>query len=477
MSVLTPRHLTHGDHGIQVPLVPVDQYLHIERQLQIETDHSLFLADHGSRTSVVRGIDHGSKREIRRQLGQNILPVPGDLPVARLHDEHVALQERAPENNCAHGRHASRISLGAGVAALNAHEGALHKPKIPGVQDVGLRLPLSPVACGLPLVIKGNNVGVTPDGATSRGAELQSLGCHSGGGRCSCRGCGGGRGGGSVYPSSANTPFRALGLLHADWNLINGASVARHLVLVIRPVDALIATRTGATLRDFARQHLWDLGIHNVQVVGVNRSLARLDQLFLKRAALAIVLQRAADDLNSVPLAGAIDLTVFDTVATSTVGACSRARPYDLPVRSFSLAAARLVVGALLTTVLDSGDSGVVELLGHLIRLGYLGVDRFLKISTLRNFGFGRCRELGTLVPQPLVFGVLIAEITQQRSDQRLRVTETLGTGVALVVAAHETLRKFHCFTIRISPRADGELLAADRVVVTNQHITVFETL
>mmetsp|Transcript_12686 Transcript_12686/g.30344 ORF Transcript_12686/g.30344 Transcript_12686/m.30344 type:complete len:584 (+) Transcript_12686:1447-3198(+) len=477
MSVLAPWHLPHGDHGIQVPLVPVDQHLHVEGELQIQADDRLLLADDRRGSLVVGGVDHGSEGEVRRQLGQDVLSVPGDLPAARLDDEHIALQEGTPESHRTHRRHAGRVGLGARVPALNAHEVAGDQPEIPGVQDVGLGLPGVRIASSLPLVVEGHDVRVTPDSATSGGTQLQGL-------RRYCGGCGGRRGGGcggggrrSVHLAGANTPLRALGLLHADGNLVRGTGVAWNLVLVVRSVDTFVAPRTSAALGDFARHELRDLRVHDVQMVRVDGRLTRLNQLFLECTTLAVVLQRTADHLNSIPFARTIRLAIFNTVAPSAIGPCRLARSHDLLVRRLCLAAAGLVIRTLLTAVLDGCHSSIVELLGHFVRLGDLGVDCLLQIGALCHFSLGSSGELGALVPQLLVLRVLITEVSQQRSNQRLRVAKAFSTGVALVIASNEALRQLHGFAIRISTRAHSELLATYCVVVANKHIAIFETL
>mmetsp|Transcript_44614 Transcript_44614/g.95183 ORF Transcript_44614/g.95183 Transcript_44614/m.95183 type:complete len:327 (-) Transcript_44614:54-1034(-) len=191
------------------------------------------------------------------------------------------------------------------------------------------------------------------------------------------------------------------------------------------------------------------------------------------------MLQQTRDGLGSLPFALPVAFPVLNAVAPGTVGIVSLARPNHLQIRSDSLRPTLFVLGTSLVAVLLRRPRSPVELLSELVGLVDLGVHGLLQIGALSNLGLGGRRELGTLEPNGFVLFVLVLEIPAQRLNQRPSVREALFTGHRLVIAPCETLLQLDNFAIAVASRggADRELLAAHRVVVSDEYVTVIQAL
>mmetsp|Transcript_91195 Transcript_91195/g.244187 ORF Transcript_91195/g.244187 Transcript_91195/m.244187 type:complete len:341 (+) Transcript_91195:347-1369(+) len=209
---------------------------------------------------------------------------------------------------------------------------------------------------------------------------------------------------------SSITPIRALSFFHTHSLRRRLRVVARLFVLIIRPIQTLIASWAFLTLRHQAREQLRHGRILDHEMFRRNLRLATLQVLLLESPSLAVVREHAADLLGGLPLPVPILLPTLYTVA-APVSLCRLARSDHLLVLLLCALSATLVLRAPLLAHLSRLPSRRIVLSSGVVRFGDLGVHRLSKISALCNFRPHCGVELAALEADLLESGVLTSKI------------------------------------------------------------------
>mmetsp|Transcript_58289 Transcript_58289/g.147809 ORF Transcript_58289/g.147809 Transcript_58289/m.147809 type:complete len:207 (+) Transcript_58289:233-853(+) len=180
MAVLATGLLKHRDHDVDVLRPPVHCQPHPQPQLQLDglDRHRLHLAR--VQAAAIGGIVKASaqkiwQEELRWRRIEDLLAIPPNAAIHRLHNQGVALEKSPADCERAHCSPAV-APRGGQVPALDADLLAPYDPKVPGAEHVDDSFA---VRDGRSTAVENSYMRLPPDDAGTLHPELRHALCHA----------------------------------------------------------------------------------------------------------------------------------------------------------------------------------------------------------------------------------------------------------------------------------------------------------